>query len=118
MKIQIDTNAKTIKIDGNVKLSDLFDVLQKFFPNGEWEDYDLETNTVINNWGNPIIINNPYLYPWWYKGNTYIVSASGTTTTSGSVPGLMTIDMTDEPHPNIVTSGYISTAGVYNIESN
>lgn len=68
MKIQIDTTAKTIKLESCEKLSALFDFLTSFFPNGEWEDYTLQTNTTIVNWGNPIIVRptpiwvNPYTY--------------------------------------------------------
>jgi hypothetical protein len=80
MKMQIDTTAKTIKIEGAVKLSVLFDHLQKFFPGGEWEDYDLQTNTVINNWASPIIINKPYPYQW--TGSLFYVG--GATTITGT----------------------------------
>ncbi len=156
MKIQIDTNAKTIKVEGNVKLSDLFDQLQKFFPDGEWEDYNLETNTVIHNWGNPIVINKPYNYPWWTgdvfcgtTSSTMIVNdhfngtitncgattsaavyngAAGTdinhpnnqnfTLTTASSGGPIYIDMRNETAPEVATSGYCQTVGIYNIELN
>lgn len=82
MKIQIDTTAKTIKLESCEKLSALFDFLSKFFPEGEWEDYELQTNTQIVNWGNPIIVRE---LPYWvnpyrnYTGNVIC----GTDITSG-----------------------------------
>ena len=81
MKIQIDTTAKTIKLESCEKLSALFDFLSKFFPEGEWEDYELQTNTKIVNWGNPIVVHpspywvNPYRY---YTGD--VICTTGTTT--------------------------------------
>lgn len=152
MKMQIDTTAKTIKIEGAVKLSVLFDQLQKFFPGGEWEDYDLQTNTVINNWASPIIINKPYPYPWtggpFYVGGTTTITGSAScgtyvldskfngtitnctatdithpnnqfiTLTATSSSGTMVVDMSNAPAPEVPTSGYCQTVGIYNIELN
>lgn len=59
MKIQIDTVAKTIKLDQSAKLTELFKIVQKFLPNGEWKEYSIEANTVIYNWGYPIY-QEPY----------------------------------------------------------
>lgn len=58
MKIQIDTTAKTIKVEGNINLSDLFDALQKLLPEEEWKNFSLQAVTVIE-WVNPITI--PYV---------------------------------------------------------
>lgn len=89
MKIQIDTNAKTIKLESCEKLSALFDFLTKFFPDGEWEDYKLQTNTQIVNWGNPIIVQpspiwvNPYRH---YIGDVFCgisTDIGGTELTTG-----------------------------------
>lgn len=161
MKMQIDTTAKTIKIEGDVKLSVLFDHLQKFFPGGEWEDYDLQTNTVINNWASPIIINKPYpIVDGPYRGRQYgeVTFTGGTTTITGnpacvtgntfvldetfdgaitncgtdinhpnnqnftlttaSSGGPIIIDMSNAPTPEVSTSGYCQTVGIYNIELN
>ena len=56
MKIQLDTNTKTIKVEETVNIGELFELLKKMFPNGEWEDFGLETQTTINWTPNPIII--------------------------------------------------------------
>ena len=53
MKIQIDTKAKTIKVEETVKFDELIKVLNKLLPK-EWKSYSLETGSVIQ-WYNPII---------------------------------------------------------------
>ena len=49
MKLQIDTENKTIRVDQNVLFSDLLKVLNKLLPK-EWKNYTLESNTVIYSW--------------------------------------------------------------------
>jgi len=46
MKLQIDTTAKTIKIDQLVKITELIDVVKKLLPDS-WKEYSLETGSVI-----------------------------------------------------------------------
>jgi hypothetical protein len=82
MKIQIDTTNKTIKIEEKVNLNELFEALNRLFPNNEWKEFSLETNMTINWSPNPIIVqpfnipyNKPYIpqypnYPW-YVPTTY-----------------------------------------------
>lgn len=80
MKFQIDTDKKTIKIEDNVKFSELLKNLNLLFPEGEWKEYTLLTNVIINWTSNPIIVNpspyNPHpLYPtqpWWQVPNSCI----------------------------------------------
>lgn len=67
MKIQLDTEHKTIKLEEVVKVGELVTLLESFFPDGAWKEYTLEL-TIIQNWINPIDI--PYIpqqpnYPWW-----------------------------------------------------
>lgn len=64
MKIQLDTVAKTIKIEENVNLGELITALELLLPNGLWKEFTLETHTVIN-WG----VQNT-VYPW-YPHNPY-----------------------------------------------
>ena len=78
MKIQLDTKSKTIKLDESVNLGELQELLEKFLPDGQWKEFKLETNTVINNWASPIVIDRyvyPRRYPWWNDqitvGGTY-----------------------------------------------
>lgn len=61
MKIQLDTENKTIKIEGDVLISELIKTLDKLFPKKEYKDYTLITQTVIERWSDPIII--PKLVP-------------------------------------------------------
>ena len=70
MKIQIDTNEKMIAVEQNVNLDEFMKAVKKLFPNGEWKEYTIKTETTIN-WSNPIYIEiwqpmyptYPY-YPW------------------------------------------------------
>ncbi|MCB1711487.1 MAG: hypothetical protein KDH96_03060 [Candidatus Riesia sp.] len=67
MKLQIDTTSKVIKLEGLTNLSELFETLERFFPNSEWKEFKLETNTIIN-WERPIVVEkrSPYwLQPWY-----------------------------------------------------
>ena len=74
MKIQIDTKAKTLKVESDINLNELMEGIKVLFPRGEWKEYKLLTNVVINNWCDPIIINpiqiEPYRpvnpWPWTY----------------------------------------------------
>ncbi len=67
MKIQLDTDKKTIEIEDEVKLSSLFETLEKLLPGEEWKSFTLETNTSIHQWSNPIVIRERTYptYPWW-----------------------------------------------------
>lgn len=74
MKIQLDTTNKVIKLESSINLGELVKNLEKLLPKGEWKDFSLETNTVINNWSNPIIIRDRDWFPtphkpwdWYYK---------------------------------------------------
>jgi len=71
MKIQLDTIAKTIKIEEAVNLGELTTALEKLLPNGEWKEFKIEVNTTIA-WTNPIVIERPYHpNPWEYPWITY-----------------------------------------------
>ena len=56
MKIQVDILNKTIKVEGNINFYELSKHIKRFLPNGQWKEYELETNTVIN-W------NTGHVYP-------------------------------------------------------
>lgn len=75
MKIQLDTTNKTIKIDENILLSKLVETLESLLPNKEWKKYTLETNTVIQHFSHPYIIEKyvqPYVpYRPWQPWITY-----------------------------------------------
>lgn len=86
MKLQLDTTAKTIKIEESVNLGELINSLEKLLPDGLWKEFKLETNTIIN-WNNPIVIDKyvpyvPYVQPWWNK--PYIMYNNLSTTTDAT----------------------------------
>lgn len=76
MKIQLDTSAKTIKLESNEKLSDLIDTLEKLLP-GLWKEFTIETNVTINNWNYPIIYKQSE--PYWYKQPWFVQCVYNTT---------------------------------------
>ena len=70
MKIQLDTTNKTIKVESNVKLSDLVETLDKLLPNNEWKEFELQTNVTISSWTEPIIVERykpEPVYPWYCR---------------------------------------------------
>lgn len=81
MKLQIDTKAKTIKIDETVNIKELIQILEKLLPK-EWKDYSLESGSVIIWPLQPTIIYdrwNPRPLPWevtCQAGATYNVEVN------------------------------------------
>ena len=85
MKLQLDTKAKTIKVEEDINLDELFEALRKIFPDGEWKEYKLQTNVEFK-WSDPIVIPwKPYIpynpYPWWTTQPT-ITYGTGTQNSS------------------------------------
>ena len=79
MKLQLDTENKTIKLESTVELSKLVDTLESLLPNGLWKEFTLEANTTITHWSQPYIIkevhgHEPYVYPWWKDQITYMAT--------------------------------------------
>ncbi len=62
MKIQLDTENKTIKLESTVSLKEFMDVIKKLLPN-DWQKFSLETNVVINNCSDTITIKEVEKYP-------------------------------------------------------
>ena len=60
MKLKLDTINKTIEIEENVNLDELFKTLKVLLPNDTWKEYTLYMNATIY-WTNPITI--PIIYP-------------------------------------------------------
>ncbi len=85
MKLQLDTGAKTIKIEENVKLTKLMQVVKKILPNGEWQDFTLITNTVIERWHDPVYIKEYYPKRQWWDSPWYIGPTYYTSSTDGSL---------------------------------
>lgn len=84
MKLQLDTTAKTVKIESDIKVSLLIKTLKALLPN-DWKDFTLKVNTTIVGWTNPIIFPNystPPSHPWYY--GTSITLGDGNSTISGN----------------------------------
>lgn len=99
MKIQLDTKNKTIKIEDDVKLSELVDTLERLLPKGKWKEFTLEVNTIIDRWSSPIIIRERRR-PWWEYPHTWMDCSS--TSLKDSTPK---------------DSMYELKSGTYNIET-
>lgn len=69
MRIQIDTTAKTLKLDEAIKMSELMQALEMLFPKNEWKEFQLLTDVRID-WTSPIIIERPAL-PWTWPYQPY-----------------------------------------------
>jgi len=113
MKLQLDTSAKTIKVDENVNLGDLVKHLDKLLPKdspfGHWKEYEIQTNVVINNWSNPIIIDRwQPSYPNWITSPYTITSGYTSDGSQLLQEGVLTTEGTS-------TISY-STNAVYNID--
>ena len=91
MKLQIDTVGKAIKLEQSAKLTELFSLVKKIFPNNEWKEYSIEAVTIINNWSNPIIWNPSYynqynpFYVTCAEGQDISFSAGSTLTASDGI---------------------------------
>ena len=69
MKIQLDTNSKSISIEGDHEISEIIKNLNKLLPNNEWKKWKLKMSSPMTYWvTNPIPIhywiNTPYVYPF------------------------------------------------------
>jgi hypothetical protein len=100
MRIQLDTTAKTVKVEGTVALSELMETIERLLPDNTWKEFKLESNTVIQHWHQPIYVqpyvHAPYTYPWITYTNG-LTTGSNTVTTTGS-------------------DTFTYTSGTYNIE--
>lgn len=71
MRIEIDTINKTIKLLDAVSLKELFYKLRQILPNGEWKQFTLDTNTIVNHLSFPTVIEKypkisyPSTPPWY-----------------------------------------------------
>lgn len=77
MKIQLDTVAKTIKVDGDVKFAELIEALEKLLPQGEWKEFTLENDGIVA-WRDAIIIKERergwWPTPIWLKTNDTVTT--------------------------------------------
>ena len=86
MKLQIDTENKTIKVEQYVVFSDLIRVLNKLLPK-EWRNYTLEPNTIIYSWYPHYTYYYPTIEPikWEVTSGTTTYDAKHADTITSSV---------------------------------
>ena len=54
MKLQINTDDKTITIEENINLGELYEALFEMFPKFAWKEYTLIPVKAIEHWTNPV----------------------------------------------------------------
>lgn len=111
MKIQIDTDNKTVKVEGTVNFNELIKAVKKLLPE-DWQKYSLESGTIIQ-WSNPIIIHD--YNDWWHHPYRPWYPYYGTTI-SGT-HGAFTLTTTDIPNGTDYTTVNTNNA-VYCVEVN
>ena len=62
MKLQVDTENKTITIEESINLGELYRTLFKMFPELSWESYNIVPVKTIEHWTSPITL--PGTRPW------------------------------------------------------
>lgn len=84
MKLQLNTDLKTITIDQPVNLGELYELLNTMFPNFGWKDYLLLPEKEIHDWKDPIKV------PWepqpWFPGPSYPLYPTYPTTNPSPMP--------------------------------
>ena len=99
MKMQIDTDKKTVKIESDVSLSELFNTLKKLFPNNEWKDFTLVSSSTITYWREPLIIREiereRWPTPWqpWYSTRLANKNTGDTQKTQSLKSGIYNVEI-------------------------
>ena len=77
MKLQIDTVAKTIKLEQSAKFVDFIALVKKLLPN-DWKEYSVEPVENIYNWVNPIYIPYQPQFTYTHTDDFKIISNTET----------------------------------------
>lgn len=127
MRFQLDTGRKTIKVEEEVKLSKFFSIIKRILPNGEWQDFTLQTNTVIEHWSSPIVLKEYYPVPsrpwwqapWYERSGTYMaVNNGGETDLSMHKADLMCSNNSIKENFKAVANNAVELKdGTFNIEA-
>lgn len=67
MKLSIDEEKKIIKIEGDVKLGELFDLLNKRLPNDEWKEFQLDMDESFTKFIKNINVKTGFPQSYTYK---------------------------------------------------
>jgi len=104
MKLQIDTQTKTITIIEEVKLQELNDFIRLAIPESEWNSWNINSSKEIVQ-TNPLVIERwreqPWgrWYPWWNQPSTTEPGWYEVTVTNGTgrvdIPGNNTCFVVD-----------------------
>ena len=104
MKIQLDTDARTITLEEEVKLGEFFSIIEQLMPDGEWKFFKFKMAQIVITANNtPIVIEKyapsiqypdpiPYQYPWYTTTGESTISNTTNNVTSKLVKGTYTID--------------------------
>lgn len=77
MKIQLDYTNKTLSLENGVNMGEFFKRIKVILP--DWKEWELKTNTVINNFSRPMIIEKHYQRPWWeWQSQPLVTYCKGT----------------------------------------
>jgi hypothetical protein len=87
MKLQLDTENKTITIEEDVNLHEFYEQINSILPGGLWREFTLKVEK-IREWSNPITVTphtpiNPYPQIWYGTSNTDIIGGNNLTLTNG-----------------------------------
>ena len=79
MKLQINTDDKTITIEEGVNLGELYEALFKMFPKFTWKEYSIIPVKIIEHWTGPVTIlwQQPSV-PWYNPIIQPLVNPGGT----------------------------------------
>lgn len=103
MKIQLDTDNKTIKLENDILLEKLVKTLDSLLPNKEWKKYTLQTNTTIEHWHSPTIIREKYIEPYYPR--PWVAWYATTPLNGGSLTNNLS-----------AKTDYKISKGIYNVE--
>jgi hypothetical protein len=80
MKLQINTDDKTVTIEEGVNLGDLYEALFKMFPKFTWKEYTILPIKTIKHWSDPIVLPSLPGNPWtpFYPTIQPLVNPGGT----------------------------------------
>jgi len=106
MKLQLDTENKTIKLESSVELSKLVETLESLLPGGKWKEFTLQTNTTITYGSYPVIIDRLVGRPW-YERPWYVTCQSTTLSNGGTITA---------PTYTADNKSYQLKSGIYDIE--
>jgi hypothetical protein len=113
MKIQLDTEKKTVKIEDNILLGEFIDRIKLILPNKTWKEFTLLTGTIVE-WINPYYIPYP-VYPT-IPVRPNLFTAPWITYTTGTVSLGSSNSVQSGTPEGITTTEVAFNSGIYNIE--